>query len=369
MLESQIYLFKSTDYNPEMIRLGRESRGITQKDLCEAMGIKQGTMSKVENGLLPFSEEVAERAAKALNYPISFFAQKDNIYPISTSYFRRIISLPSKAVQQVEAKLNIARMSIERLLSSVDFPSTTIFPWNVETSGTPERAAKVLREQWHVPKGPIKKLIQLLEDNGILVVGFDFGVDGVEGFAVRTTSNVPIIFFNRHLKGDRRRLTVAHELGHLFMHILQVLPESRDIEEEAFRFASEFLVPESEFTKGLNKKLDLATLANLKRYWHVSMRSLIMKAEKSEFITSNQARYLWQQMAKHGYIKREPEALDISIEEPTLLREIIEVYEQELGYTISELSNLVSLTEKEFKDSYLFKPEDRPRFTIIRNAS
>lgn len=362
-------MFFTTIYNPEMIKLARESRGLTQKDLCEAMGIKQGTVSKIENSLLPFSDEIAERVAKTLNYPTSFFAQKNDTYPLSPSYYRRIVSVPSKALQQVEAKLNVARMCIERLLSSVDCPEANLFSWDVDNSGEPERAAQLLREQWRVPKGPIKKLIQILEDNGIIVVAFEFGVEGVEGFAMRTALNVPIIFFNRHLKGDRRRLTIAHELGHLIMHIRRILPESRDLEDEAFRFATEFLVPESEFSKSFNKKLDLATLANLKRYWHVSMRSLIYKAEKRGLITSNQSRYLWQQMARNNYIKREPEGLDVPIENPTLIREVIEVHEQELGYSLSEIAASVFLTEKEFSVSFLTEPENRPRFTIIRNDS
>jgi Zn-dependent peptidase ImmA (M78 family)/DNA-binding XRE family transcriptional regulator len=356
--------YSNEGYNPDMIKLGREARGLTQRELCERTNIAQGTVSKIENRMLSFDQQTAERISEALDYPLGFFEQKNPLFPYSVIYFRRNQSLPVKIVQMIEARMNIVRINVERLIDNVESPEVNLIPWDVEKNGDPERAAQTLREFWRVPKGPIQKLIKLIEDHGIIVVSFDFGTDKVDGLSMYTTSRVPIICFNSCLKGDRRRLTIAHELGHIVMHYGQVLIETYDVESEAYRFATEFLVPESEFRKSFTR-LDLPTLAGMKRYWQVSMRALIYKAQHRKIITENQAKYLWKQMTANGYVKSEPPALDVVPEEPSLLREIIEVHQNELGYSCEEIARLVSLTKEEFARNYL--GERRTTFQIIRN--
>ena len=357
--------WRSYTLNPDMLKLARESRGLTQKELSQKIGIRQGTYSKIEGGTLSFTDEVADRVSTELEYPKSFFERHSKLYPLSVTYYRRNLTLPKKTLLQVEARLDVVCMSIAKLTDSVDCPPTNLPVWDVEKYGSPEKAAISLREMWRVPKGPLRKLIELIEDNGILVVGFDFGADGIDGFAIRGAHNDPIIFFNSNLPGDRRRLTIAHELAHLMLHIGLKCAEHRDIEKEAFGFASEFLVPASEFAKSF-VRLDLPTLAGMKQYWSVSMQSLIVKAQNHSLITANQSRYLWQLMAKNDYLKREPVAIDVPIEEPSLLREIIEVYQSELEYSIDEIAQSVSLTTKEFLQTFFTKK--RSLFKIVRST-
>ncbi|WP_198555290.1 XRE family transcriptional regulator [Siphonobacter sp. SORGH_AS_0500] len=349
-----------------MIKLAREARGITQQELSQKLNVQQGTLSKIENRMISFEEDYASKIADALGYPINFFAQKNALYPYSIIYFRRSQSLPVKIVQMIEARMNIVRIHIERLLDEVASPEPNLFQWDVSKQGDPELAAQFLREYWRIPKGPIKKLINLIEDHGIIVSSFDFGTDQVDGVSMYTKDRIPIICYNSNLKGDRQRLTIAHELGHLIMHFGQVLIEAIDYEGDAFRFASEFLVPEAEFVKNYNK-LDLPTLANLKLYWRVSMRAMIYKAESRDLITVNQAKYLWRQMSANHYNKTEPPNLDIPPEEPSLIREIINLYQSELDYTQEEIAKLIYLNIDEFKQQYL--NEYKPKFTVIRNKN
>jgi hypothetical protein len=56
------------------------------------------------------------------------------------------------------------------------------------------------------------------------------------------------------------------------------------------------------------------------------------------------------QMSKAGYRTKEP--VDIPAEQPMVIREIIEVYLKELGYTVFELCNLLSIRENEFEKLY-----------------
>ncbi len=63
--------------NHELILLARDYRNLTQNQLSKVLGIKQGTLSKIENGVLPVYEEscLASEISIKLNFPIKFFLQ------------------------------------------------------------------------------------------------------------------------------------------------------------------------------------------------------------------------------------------------------------------------------------------------------
>lgn len=61
--------------NSEILRLSREARFITQKELSTMLGVEQGTISKIEKGILPAEEELVEKIAKVLDFPVAFFTR------------------------------------------------------------------------------------------------------------------------------------------------------------------------------------------------------------------------------------------------------------------------------------------------------
>ncbi len=341
--------------NSEMIRLARESRGLSQSELCEKLSIAQGTVSKVENRLIECSEDLGLRVANLLDYPMSFFYRQAAIFPSSILYYRRKITASKKGLSKAEARMNIIRMGIETLLENVEVAEHTLGQWNVETMGTPELAAKFLREKWRVSKGRIENLTALLEKNGIFVFHFDFESEKLEGLSFFTEKSQPIIFVNRTLPGDRLRLTLAHELGHLFMHIGQPMTLERDVEKEAFAFASEFLVPLAEF-KTNARYIDLKFLAAQKMYWMVSMSSLVYKASDQGLLSPNQAKYLFSQLSALGYRKAEPSDLNVKREMPTLIKTIVDMHKKDLGFTSEEIAGMLHLSFREFETEFNVEP-------------
>lgn len=157
----------------------------------------------------------------------------------------------------------------------------------------------------------------------------------------------PLFFVNDALTPDRERLTLAHELGHLVMH----RSPSATMEDEAFEFAGEFLMPAREIQPFLGN-LTLPRLAALKAEWRVSMAALITHATRLGAITERQARYLWMQMSKAGYRQREPAELDFSKEEPRLLGDLFDLHRDEFGYSITDLSSWLSIYERELVATY-----------------
>ncbi|MET6997837.1 XRE family transcriptional regulator [Chitinophaga defluvii] len=353
-----------TAINPEMIKLARESRGLNQGDLCTLLGVAQGTISKIENGLMQPSPELIQNLCKVLDYPSSFFSQKDNVYATSYIYYRKRLSMTKKNLSVSEAKRNIIRISIEKLLDSIDLPETNLFRWDIATHGSPEDAALLLREKWRIPKGKIDNLTKVIEDNGIVIVPFDFGGDKIDGISLYTEKNHPLIFVNNKLSPDRYRLTVAHELGHLIFHFGNPIAEDRDVELEAFKFASELLVPSIDFRRSF-ENLDFKALTNLKLYWRVSMSSLVMKAKQIGSITENQAKYLFSQLSALGFKLQEPPELSPAKEYPMLIKEILQVYKEQLGYSTEDMGNLLHLNHRDFQDYFNL---DSVRLRVVRST-
>jgi len=346
--------------NPELLILARESRGLTQKELSNRLDIGQGTLSKIEQGLQGASDEILGKLSRILKYPDSFYKLRCNVYNPNLIYFRKRISISKKILSKAEANMNIIRIALEKMLNNIDLPQPEIIDWDVEENGPPEKAAIYIRNVWKISKGRIENLFGLLENKGIFILPFNFENKKFDAMSMITDSNHPIIFVNSEMPGDRQRLSVSHELGHLIMHFKSVPSLERDIESEAFSFAGELLVPGNEYCQRF-EKIDLTTLANQKRYWKVSMGSLIFRAKDLKLISENQARYLWAQMASLGYKTSEPPELDVEKEEATLVKEIIQVHINELDYDMKDLLSMTHLFEPDFNEFFLSSRNSRLR--------
>ena len=53
-------------FKPTYIRAWRKERGMTMMELAEKAGMHQGHLSKLERGLMPYTQQSLERVAQAL---------------------------------------------------------------------------------------------------------------------------------------------------------------------------------------------------------------------------------------------------------------------------------------------------------------
>ncbi|PCJ63937.1 MAG: hypothetical protein COA58_15005 [Bacteroidetes bacterium] len=333
--------------NYKMVQLAREARGFSQVELSEKAEIPQGNLSRMENGSVGITPQILRRIATELDYPKEFFYRNDTIYPSNTHYRKRVV-LAQKILLRTEALMNIYRFNVQDMLQSLEI--SVNLPIIENEYGSPSRVANYLRSFWKVPSGPINNLSEIIESNGIIVIDFDFGTDKIEGRSIVTETGHPILFINKNSSGDRQRLTLAHELGHLIMH-LKTLPTLRDEEQEAWDFAHEFLAPFEEVKRQLRGKVNLSVLADLKRVWKVSMAGFLKRLQDNGAVSYNAARYLWSQFSARGYRKGEP--IFIEQERPTLLKRMINLFQTDLEYSKIELQNLFTINEKDLKGSYM----------------
>lgn len=350
--------------NREIIGLARESRGLTQMELSELLGVKQGTISKIENGTMDISKQVADLLPAILGYPKELFCADKRVIRVE-GHYRKKVSLSVKEVKKYVAKMTFTEWHINKLSDSVNLPTPNIPSWDIGTDGSAKEAAKFVREYWRIPRGRINDLASIMEDNGIVIAPLDLGdMDGLSTYSAEY--HIPILYVNRNRSADRIRNTLAHEDCHYVCHFGKKITtnnEDRDIEQEANEFASELLMPENEIKPQL-VGLNMEKLGDLKRYWKVSMQSILVKARSMEVITENQSKYLWKQISFLGYRKKEP--YEIQPDNISLLKELLEVHINDMGYTKEEVAALLNLTMDDFDHIY-YGAAIRPKFQIRRN--
>lgn len=333
--------------NYEMLVLARQARGMTQAKLAKNSGVSQGTISKIESGNRTLSDDDVAKFSAALRYPPEFFERNSKQYGQGTvCHHRKLQSVGVEKLRQVHASMNITRMATADLLNGVEINPTYSFPrLEVDDFGGPEEIARLVRQTWQLPMGPIKSMVEIVEGAGGIVVPCNFGTDKIDAISQRPDDQPPFMFVSVTAPGDRLRFNLAHELAHIIMHSAP----SPDQEAEAHAFAAEFLMPAKEIKPQL-RTLDMAKLADLKRHWKVSMQALIYRARTLETISARQERSWWMRFNKLGYKKVEP--IEIPREEPTLIKRVIEFHRNQHGFSDAELSRAARLAVEEFQDIY-----------------
>ena len=338
--------------NPKMVVLARQSRGLTQSQLAAHAGIPQAKVSKVEAGLSEASDELLAAFAKILDYPESFFFQKDELYGFDTSvlFHRKREGIGAKILDRIHALINIQRMHLEKLLEAAEIDSAKKFPsFDIEDfRGRIDQIAQAVRATWVLPRGPVDNVTKAIEDAGGIVIRFDFGTRLIDAISQWIRPRLPPIFFvNKDVPGDRLRWSLAHELGHVVMHSTL----NPNIEDEANQFAANFLMPANEIRPHL-VQLNPAKLAALKPFWKVAMSALLKRGSDLGTITERNARYIWMQFSAAGYRLREPVELDIATEEPQTLAKLLAFHRESLGYNVSDLASILHEHEHRVRSNY-----------------
>jgi Zn-dependent peptidase ImmA (M78 family)/transcriptional regulator with XRE-family HTH domain len=345
----------SDEFNADMLDLARGARGMTQAEVAQAAGVSQAMLSKVENRLMPPTQELAERLAEALQFPVKFFYQAERTIGFPHYHHRKRASLGSKALAKVHAIINIRRQHIARLLKSYGEEVQKPIPsFDLDEKGaSPADAARMVREYWLLPRGPVDNVTDAIESAGGIVVLTDFGTSALDGLSFRAPGLPPIFVMNSEVPGDRYRFSLAHELGHMVMHALPG-DDDEKMERQADEFAAAFLMPAVEVRPHLVPST-IEKFARAKPHWKVSIKAMIRRAKDLQLISPDDYRRLSISYSKAGYSRGEPFALPR--EAPTLLPKMIEFHLGNLGYSTSELSRLLLLHEDDFRRAYLPRPK------------
>ncbi len=334
-------------FNPDMLRIARESRQMTQSELADSIGISQVIISKIEAGINNPSEKFLKEISIALDYPHKFFENQCFALDMGIRLHRKRSSLSKKEENYIDAMASKNNIYISKLLNYVDI-EIDIPEIIVDGEKSPQDIADEVRYIWNIPKGYIRNLTKIIEKAGIIVNEIDVHpkkFDGVSFFNKKLGCGVIVI--NKNQAPDRYRFTLAHELGHLIMHRNSLSPNR---ENEANAFASSFLMPAKDIKNDLIN-LQFWNLPQLKTLWRVSMAAIIRRAKDLELITENKYTSLNVRLSQLGYKINEP-TMDIEKEEPSLLQDIILHFYNELNFNKVDMMNLLTINENDYNEIF-----------------
>ena len=342
------------EFNPEMLTLARRSRELTQVQVAELSGLSPTSISRYEMGTLSVSESSLTRIAVALSCPVNFLCRKSVLIGVAGGaiFHRKQQSLPVRKLYCAHALAEIRRLEITTMLRSLDIHTSPLPEYPVDLfEDAPEKIARSVRASMNIPPGPIFNLTEALERNGCMVVAHDFGSHQIDGFSQRPSYPPCFLHLNSRMPPDRRRWTLAHELGHVVMHF-DPMASPKVVEQQADLFAAELLTPAREVGPLLDG-LTFQKLGGLKREWRVSMQALITRAYQLGNISHGQRRSMFVRLSRAGYRTREPETLDPPEENPSWMLQLVQSHLVGLGYSIPELCDLLAIGESEFRKHYM----------------
>lgn len=339
--------------NYELLETARHLRRLTQKEVAEKVGVSQSWLSKAEHCIQELPEDIMNRLFDLYDLPMEFFLNGNSVTPEGHLFYRKRLTISEKVIDSFVAKIQIIKGIIDELMTAIDLPEYKLNSYD-PSDYSPKEIADRVRYELGIVRGPIPNLTKLLEDNGVIIIKLDFGTEKIDGLTTVTAANRKIMFINEQMPNDRIRFSLAHELGHLIMHIEKTPRSVETVEDEADMFASEFLMPENEITPFLHE-LDLPVLAQLKRRWRVSMRALIRRAKDVGAISQEEYRRFQILFSKKGYNKSEPVMLPV--EQPTLLSETLELYKSELGYSDHDLMQIMRIGQMDYNSWFGDKPK------------
>lgn len=286
---------------PERIRSARRKCGLTKTELARKMQLTAKTIAKYERDGAPLGQ--ASKLADVLGFPESYFSQ-DPLLPPSLEEVnfragrRANVRERSSAVETAPFGEILMKWVEQRF----KLPALNLQEFQDES---PRVAARLLRTAWGLGTKPLPNLVQLCESKGIYVLGLPVLAESVDAYST-WRSDKPYIYIARRKTPERTRFDVAHELGHLVLHSLDMSLDEQNIESQANEFASEFLVPEDSIVEHLPLNPSVDQVIEVKNHFKISAMALVYAARHAGRMTEWSYRQSCIELTQRGFRTGEP---------------------------------------------------------------
>ena len=291
----------------------RLARGMSLGNLEAAIDglVSSQTLSKYEHGKLQPAATTLNQIAGALGVKS---AQLWGEPPCHVEWiaFRKRARLGKREqvrIQSFVAEEFEKRVQLQEQICEGDTLELPLLSAAARNLGDAEEAALGLRNTLNLGIDPIANLTGVLEDHYIHIIEVDASeaFDGISAVA-RDTADDPLaaaIATRRGVPGDRQRLNIAHELGHLILK----LPEDVNAEKAAFRFGAAFLAPAEQLRRDVGEKrsrVQMKELFYLKKRYGMSIQAILFRLRDLRIITNAYYKKWCIQINTVGWKKQEP---------------------------------------------------------------
>ena len=343
---------------PERLTEARAARRFSSMAaLARYMGVNPSTVARWEDGSIAPDADALTELSKTLQVRREFFLRP--IYSSERPMFHR--SLSSTLVRDIDyqhAQMGWLQEISSILQHYVDFPAVDI-P-DVLAGGNYrqlrdddiERIALDLRRHWNIGEGPCTDVVATLERVGFVVGSIEMGTSKLDGLCSWASDDRPhILLATDKMSFPRRQMDAAHEMAHAVLHRDVVASDLRqklkEIESQAFRLASAFLLPSTTYPHQI-RNYSLAALQAAKEKWRVSIKAQIRRLSDLELIPDHHATQLYKLYSAKGWSREEPLDREWPVSEPRLLRDALNII---VGSGVRTKADLLAV-------EFTMKPED-----------
>ena len=198
-------------------------------------------------------------------------------------------------------------------LDELNLQDMKIKKYDCNTYDDAEKAAEKFRDDYNLSiNQPISDLISILENLGIIIIQIDNPDNRFSDFdgLSEIVDDIPIIVLLKDSDGARQRFTIAHELGHL---VLNILDNNLNEEKLCNKFAGALLMPKvaviNEFGE-FRHSISYYELKVFKLEYKVSMSAIVYRLKELNIISEYLFRKINISFSSMGIRKQEPDLID-----------------------------------------------------------
>lgn len=230
----------------------RQRAGITQAELSQAIGVNRSVLAKMENGSRRLTALELAHVAEALGERIEWFVEDAPRAIVS----HRNVTDPGEPSPSIDAEVERRVHAVEFVArNDIEFRDKVRQPPEFPLPGSKAEADELAREARKLlgaqPDEPLNDLGRRTVGAGLLPFVVSLGTDAADAASVLLDAGA-VAVVNGALRVGRRRLSLAHELGHLLVADEYTVDwridgsTSRDSREQLMdRFARSLLLPDT----------------------------------------------------------------------------------------------------------------------------
>jgi len=302
--------------NASRLKQLRLARGLSLEALSAELGgvVTKQALSKYEQGKAQPAPRILTKLAAVLGVKAAHLFSEPDINVQFIAY-RKVSRLPKREQERIESYVSYCleeRVWLQQLIYPEEQVRLPVLAYSVETLEDVEKAAKELRSLWKLGLDPIANVTRMLEDNFVHVLDLETqdGFDGISAVAYENEDQVlaAAAVTRSGIAGERQRLNLLHELGHLVLRVSAAVDE----EKAAFRFGAAFLAPAELIYQEVGRKrtsINFQELILLKLRFGVSLQALLYRLKDLGIITESLYRDCFIRINKNGWKRQEPKEL------------------------------------------------------------
>lgn len=286
---------------PERLKNARKMRGFSLQELSDVMNqaISKQDLNRLETGIKKPDSEIVSQLCSALKVTVDYFFRNPSV-SLEQVEFRKLKKLPVREKEKVKSQTveYLERyLELENLLGiDNELPFTPrafkIKPGQ-EIEGISSAATTMREDILKIGSDPIFNIYELLEEKNIKV--FRTEVDpSFSGMSTTIENKIGVIVYNdnNELPIVRKRFTLLHELGHLFLDLTEF--DEKHSEKLCDAFAGAMLLPEDklmEYFGGRRETVYVKELRLIKSYFGISLLAIMYRAKALNLISEHYLKY------------------------------------------------------------------------------